>query len=128
MRVGMRALIFHVRVRTRPVRRKGGRSPRGTSAANFWHENVQPMRRLLQAWCAWFGLFERAGTALQKRLPSFGRVASILSVLALVFLSYTAGAAVMRFGLPSSDYFEQAFAGAEVWYAKVNAPPVLPIA
>jgi hypothetical protein len=56
-----------------------------------------------------------------KRRPIACWLAASLSLLGLVSLSYLAGASVMYFGLPSSDYLTKAFTGIEDSYLQ-NAP------
>jgi hypothetical protein len=51
----------------------------------------------------------------RRRFPSVRRLLVIFSLLGLVALSYVLGAAVMYFELPSSDFLEKGFIGAEAW-------------
>jgi hypothetical protein len=58
------------------------------------------MKRLLQC-CRWF---------------TFGRLIAALSLLALMLLCYVSGAAALYFELPSANYLNKAFSGAQAWY------------
>jgi hypothetical protein len=51
-----------------------------------------------------------------KRWLTFGRIAAIVSFLALLSLSYVLGASAMFFGFPSSDFLSKAFTGIEDRY------------
>jgi hypothetical protein len=67
----------------------------------------------------------RFGLALRNSrrfLPSFGRILAGASVLALLFLVYLTGAAVMYFRLPTSVYLTKAFMGAQDWSGRKDAP------
>jgi hypothetical protein len=52
------------------------------------------------------------------RLPSFGRLASCISLLGLFVLTYLGGAATMYFQFPTADYLDKAFAGTKAWYER----------
>lgn len=56
---------------------------------------------------------------------SLRTVLASVSILGLISLSIVCGAAIMFFRLPSSDFFNKAFAGARAWYERGHAdePP-----
>ncbi len=56
------------------------------------------------------------------RLPSFGRVAAVASVLGLLSLAYLVGAAAMYFRLPTSVFLTKAFMGAQDRLTPVQDP------
>jgi len=60
--------------------------------------------------------------------PTVGQVMAGLSILGVVVLACLFGAAVMYFHLPSSDYLEKSFAGAEAWRKRGQSsiPPLPP--
>ncbi len=60
------------------------------------------------------------------RLPSFGTVAAVVSLIALAVLCFVAGSAVMFFQLPLSGFLGQAFLGFEAWRAS-NGQGVAPL-
>jgi hypothetical protein len=59
---------------------------------------------------------------IRLRLPSFARVAAVLSLLGAAIVCFVAGAAVMHFGLFSSDFLRKAFSGGETWLAQPGTP------
>ncbi|HTU89465.1 MAG TPA: arylsulfotransferase family protein [Gemmataceae bacterium] len=75
------------------------------------------------------------GTPLKRLLfvrlpfspPSIGQVMAGLSVLGVAGLAYLCGAAVMYFQLPSCEFLDQAFTGAEAWRKRGQSTlPLLP--
>jgi hypothetical protein len=52
---------------------------------------------------------------IRRCFPSTGRIMAGFSMLALLFLSYIAGAAVLFLDLPSAEFLRKAFTGALAW-------------
>ncbi|HEV3340669.1 MAG TPA: arylsulfotransferase family protein [Pirellulales bacterium] len=52
-----------------------------------------------------------------------GLASRSLSVVGTMTLAYVVGAAVIFFGLPSSDFLERAFIGGRAWSERKSAPP-----
>jgi hypothetical protein len=59
---------------------------------------------------------------VQPRPARFGKVVALVSIIALVSLSYVCGAAAMFFGLPTSSYLSSAFAEAQQWANRTDSP------
>lgn len=60
-------------------------------------------------------------------LPTVNQTVGGLSVLGAVGLAFVCGAAVMFFQLPSSDFLDKSFAGAQAWYERGRSTiPLLP--
>jgi hypothetical protein len=55
---------------------------------------------------------------LGARCFTFGRVAGVLSLLALATICFVAGAATLYFDLPLSRYFLKAFSGSQTWFGQ----------
>jgi hypothetical protein len=72
----------------------------------------------------WFwkrrGFSEAGRSAVRSRL-TFGQVTAVLSVLALVAISFLGGAAVMYFTPPSSNILARAFQGGQTWFNHATA-------
>jgi hypothetical protein len=70
-----------------------------------------------------------SGTPADKTRPRptrFGKVAAVLSLAALITLSYVCGSAAMYFGLPTSSFLTNAFAEGRRWANREAAPAVVP--
>src|SRR4029077_5690362 len=74
------------------------------------------MRRFLLSLTA--GLGRVFTTRIRLPRPTSHQTMAGLSLLGLAGLSYMLGAGVMYFRLPSSPFFDQAFAGAKAWHER----------
>jgi hypothetical protein len=50
--------------------------------------------------------------------PSLGQLIAVLSGFGLLALGYLIGAAILFFQLPSAEFLDEAFRGAQAWYAR----------